>query len=62
MTSSFEMTAPDWFVALLVMGMSLLLNLIITPIVLHVAHRRRGYDTPDHRKIHSGLIPRRGQR
>jgi UDP-GlcNAc:undecaprenyl-phosphate/decaprenyl-phosphate GlcNAc-1-phosphate transferase len=36
------------------------LNLITTPIILRVAHRFKWYDDIDHRKIHSGDIPRLG--
>ncbi len=39
---------------------AIVLNLIFTPILLHLSHRFRWYDQVDHRKIHSGKIPRIG--
>lgn len=39
---------------------AVLLNTIATPIIIKQAHRRKWYDLPDHRKIHTGLIPRLG--
>ncbi len=38
----------------------LLLNILFTPLLLHIAHRHNWYDPVDHRKIHSGNIPRIG--
>jgi UDP-GlcNAc:undecaprenyl-phosphate GlcNAc-1-phosphate transferase len=39
---------------------ALLLNLLLIPLTLRLAHRRKWYDLPDKRKIHTGLIPRLG--
>ena len=35
-------------------------NLILTPVIIHLAHRKRWYDRHDHRKIHNGPVPRLG--
>ena len=37
-----------------------LLTLVLTPLVLKIAHHKNWYDDPDHRKIHSEDIPRLG--
>jgi UDP-GlcNAc:undecaprenyl-phosphate GlcNAc-1-phosphate transferase len=37
-----------------------LVNLLLLPLILRLAHRKKWYDRPDSRKIHSGLIPRLG--
>lgn len=37
-----------------------LINLILIPVTLRLAHRFKWYDLPDKRKIHTGLIPRLG--
>jgi len=37
-----------------------LLTLLLTPLVLKIAHHKNWYDDPDHRKIHSEDIPRLG--
>jgi UDP-GlcNAc:undecaprenyl-phosphate GlcNAc-1-phosphate transferase len=39
---------------------AIVLNLVLTPILIHLAHRYHWYDEIDHRKIHSGKIPRIG--
>ncbi len=39
---------------------ALVLNLIFTPLLLYVSHKYDWYDRIDHRKIHSGKIPRIG--
>ena len=39
---------------------SFALGLILQRAVLRLAHRRKWYDTPNRRKIHTGLIPRLG--
>jgi UDP-GlcNAc:undecaprenyl-phosphate GlcNAc-1-phosphate transferase len=36
------------------------LNLVVIPTILRMAHRFKWYDLPNHRKIHTGLIPRLG--
>ncbi len=36
------------------------LNLILTPIIIYVAHRKKWFDPVDERKIHKGSIPRLG--
>jgi UDP-GlcNAc:undecaprenyl-phosphate GlcNAc-1-phosphate transferase len=41
-------------------GGALMLNLILLPLILRLAHSRKWYDLPDKRKIHTGLIPRLG--
>lgn len=38
----------------------IIINLILTPILLKIAHNYRWYDEIDHRKIHTGNIPRIG--
>jgi UDP-GlcNAc:undecaprenyl-phosphate GlcNAc-1-phosphate transferase len=48
------------FVLLLAGAIPFLLNLLLTPLLLHIAHRRNWYDDVDHRKVHSGQIPRIG--
>lgn len=40
--------------------LSLLLSLVAMPLILRLAHRRKWYDPPNSRKIHTGLIPRLG--
>jgi UDP-GlcNAc:undecaprenyl-phosphate GlcNAc-1-phosphate transferase len=39
---------------------ALLVNLILTPSIIRIAHRFRWYDRPGSRKIHTVLIPRLG--
>lgn len=39
---------------------ALVLNVLFTPVLIHLSHRYRWYDEVDHRKIHSGEIPRIG--
>jgi UDP-GlcNAc:undecaprenyl-phosphate GlcNAc-1-phosphate transferase len=46
--------------SLLAAASAFLLNLLILPLVLRLAHRRKWYDRPDSRKVHTGLIPRMG--
>jgi UDP-GlcNAc:undecaprenyl-phosphate GlcNAc-1-phosphate transferase len=46
--------------SLLAAACAFLLNLLILPLVLRLAHRHKWYDRPDSRKIHTGLIPRMG--
>lgn len=36
------------------------INLIITPVIIVVAHRNKWFDRPDERKIHKGNVPRLG--
>ena len=48
------------FVLLIATASAFLLNLIITPVLISVSHRKGWYDSIDHRKIHSGSIPRLG--
>jgi len=48
------------WVSLLAVAGAFLLNLLILPLVLRLAHRHKWYDRPDSRKIHTGLIPRMG--
>lgn len=45
---------------LLAAAIALVINLILLPLILRVAHRRKWYDRPNSRKLHSGLIPRLG--
>jgi len=45
---------------LLAAAIALVINLILLPLILRVAHRREWYDRPNSRKLHSGLIPRLG--
>src|SRR4030042_130553 len=46
--------------SLLAWAGAFLINLLILPLVLRLAHRHKWYDRPDSRKIHTGLIPRMG--
>jgi UDP-GlcNAc:undecaprenyl-phosphate GlcNAc-1-phosphate transferase len=46
--------------SLLAAAGAFLLNLLILPLVLRLAHRHKWYDRPNSRKIHTGLIPRMG--
>jgi len=46
--------------SLLAAAGAFLINLLILPLVLRLAHRHKWYDRPDSRKIHTGLIPRMG--
>ncbi len=46
--------------SLLAAAGAFLINLLILPLVLRLAHRYKWYDRPDSRKIHTGLIPRMG--
>ena len=48
------------WVSLLAAAGAFLINLLILPLVLRLAHRHKWYDRPDSRKIHTGLIPRMG--
>jgi len=47
-------------IALIAIAASLLLNLIFTPVLLGLSHRYGWYDEVNHRKIHTGNIPRIG--
>ena len=47
-------------VALIAIAASLLLNLLFTPLLLGLSHRYGWYDEVNHRKIHTGNIPRIG--
>lgn len=40
--------------------LSMALSLVAMPLILRLAHRRKWYDPPNNRKIHTGLIPRLG--
>lgn len=48
------------FPAVIAAAFALGLNLVVIPTILRLAHRFKWYDLPDHRKIHTGLIPRLG--
>ena len=39
---------------------ALLCSLLLMPLVIRFSHRKKWYDIPDKRKIHTGLIPRLG--
>jgi UDP-GlcNAc:undecaprenyl-phosphate/decaprenyl-phosphate GlcNAc-1-phosphate transferase len=39
---------------------ALVVSLLITPLIVRLAHRFRWYDLPDQRKIHTNLVPRLG--
>jgi UDP-GlcNAc:undecaprenyl-phosphate GlcNAc-1-phosphate transferase len=41
-------------------GGALMLNLLLLPLILRLAHKHKWYDLPNKRKIHTGLIPRLG--
>jgi len=46
--------------AVIAAAFALGLNLAVIPTILRIAHRFKWYDLPNHRKIHTGLIPRLG--
>ena len=46
--------------SLLAAAGAFLVNLLALPLILRLAHRRKWYDRPNSRKIHTGLIPRMG--
>ena len=48
------------FPAVIAAALALGLNLVAIPTILRIAHRFKWYDLPNHRKIHTGLIPRLG--
>jgi len=48
------------FPAVIAAAFALGLNLVAIPTILRIAHRFKWYDLPNHRKIHTGLIPRLG--
>ena len=48
------------FPAVIAVAFALGLNLVAIPTILRIAHRFKWYDLPNHRKIHTGLIPRLG--
>jgi UDP-GlcNAc:undecaprenyl-phosphate GlcNAc-1-phosphate transferase len=48
------------FPAVIAAAFALGLNLVVIPTILRMAHRFKWYDLPNHRKIHTGLIPRLG--
>jgi UDP-GlcNAc:undecaprenyl-phosphate GlcNAc-1-phosphate transferase len=48
------------WVSLLAAASALLINMLALPLILRLAHRRKWYDRPNSRKLHSGLIPRLG--
>ena len=50
------MIFPAAVAAILALG----LNLVVIPTILRMAHKFKWYDLPNHRKIHTGLIPRLG--
>src|SRR4030042_1962840 len=39
---------------------ALVINLLLTPSIIRIAHRFRWYDRPGNRKIHTVLVPRLG--
>jgi UDP-GlcNAc:undecaprenyl-phosphate GlcNAc-1-phosphate transferase len=46
--------------AVLAALVAFIINIILTPFIIRLAHRYKWYDLPDRRKIHTGLIPRLG--
>lgn len=51
----------NWSIIIIcAVGISLLLTAIIIPQILHVSFRKRLFDRPNARKVHSGSIPRLG--
>jgi UDP-N-acetylmuramyl pentapeptide phosphotransferase/UDP-N-acetylglucosamine-1-phosphate transferase len=46
--------------AVLAAAAAFMINIILTPFIIRLAHRYKWYDLPDRRKIHTGLIPRLG--
>ena len=48
------------YVLVLATGVSFIANILIIPLLLHLSHRFKWYDDVDHRKIHTGEIPRIG--
>jgi len=47
-------------VSILAAVISLAVSVVLVPLTLRLAHRRKWYDVPGKRKIHTGLIPRLG--
>ncbi len=54
------MDSESVYLILAAAAAAVVLNLIFTPILIHLSHRYHWYDEIDHRKIHSGKIPRIG--
>ncbi len=48
------------FHLLITFATSLIVNLAVTPAIIHVAHSNRWYDEQNHRKIHTEDVPRIG--
>jgi UDP-GlcNAc:undecaprenyl-phosphate GlcNAc-1-phosphate transferase len=51
---------PPVILLLAGLGSAFAANLLITPLLIRVSHRKKWYDKVDHRKIHEGDIPRIG--
>lgn len=52
---------PDIYLTIIISWVSAVLYaLLLLPIVLRTAMRRKLYDTPDARKVHTGMVPRLG--
>ena len=47
-------------VLILIASSSLLINLVVTPVLIKLSHKKGWYDETNDRKIHSGKIPRIG--
>jgi UDP-GlcNAc:undecaprenyl-phosphate GlcNAc-1-phosphate transferase len=45
---------------LLTMLSGFVVNLAVTPVIIHLAHRNRWYDETNHRKVHTEEVPRLG--
>lgn len=54
------MTTGNIVPVLIGAGAALLLNLLFTPLLLFLSHKYEWYDEVNHRKIHTGRIPRIG--
>ncbi len=50
----------NWQSALLAGAIAFVINVGLTPLITSLAHRFRWYDEPNHRKIHTRLVPRLG--
>lgn len=45
---------------LITAGSAFIINLLITPLLIYISHKKGWYDSIDHRKIHTGSISRLG--
>ena len=55
-----ETSMETMYIPLSSIFIAFIINFLITPIIIRVAHKLRWYDKLNSRKIHTGLIPRLG--